>query len=129
MNSFWNCSAGNPTPNTGNLVDDITASIANNNMPEAVSAIARSFKADDLDAIEMAVQNVSRVGLAENAIKALVAAAKEEAIDGDAAVKALAGPIMSLPPANATIYSGTLFLQILTGVALFYLRHIQSTNE
>lgn len=104
---------GNSTPNTGNVEDDITASIANNNPSGAVSAIAKAFQSDDVEAIESSVKNVSSVGLAENAIRALVEAVNQGAINGDGALRALADPILSLPPVNRTVYSGILHLQVL----------------
>lgn len=97
---------GNPTPDTGDPKDDIAASVANDDIPGAVTAIGRSFDADDLASIEAAVQNVSDVGLAELAIKAVVSAAHKGVITEVAAIPFIGEAIERLPPPGLKLLSG-----------------------
>ncbi|GMH32895.1 hypothetical protein BSKO_00729 [Bryopsis sp. KO-2023] len=97
---------GNANPETGDPADDIAAKIANDQTGEAVQAIAKSASAEDIAAIEEAINRVSQVGQGEKAVKTLVEAVDGEAINSSVAIPLIAQASKQLPAADTEILSG-----------------------
>lgn len=109
--------AGNPQPAGASPTDDIVANIANNNVPGAVSAISRSFRGDDLEAIQNALAIASGAGRDETAIKSVVTAAGKNVLSEETAGELIEDISETVPPANAPILSGRIYYFYHLGIA------------